>query len=74
MNRSMPPSADKSAVLALLRAQRPEEARALCEQVVRSQPDDAGLWGLLGAIYGMLNNPKQAERCARGPPAATELP
>ena len=58
-------TSNKTAVLKLLRAQRTDDARKLCEQMVSVHPDDAGLWGLLGAIYGMLNNPGQAEWCAR---------
>lgn len=60
----MPP-AEQSAVLALLREQRVDDARQLCERMLRTHADNATLWGLLGVIYGMLGNPDKAERCFR---------
>lgn len=41
-----------------------EEARALCEDVCRTE-DQPGAWYLLGVIHGMLGDSKQAESCYR---------
>ena len=57
--------ADQSPVLTLIREQRLDEARRLCEQMLHAHAGDATLWLLLGAIYGMLENPGEAERCFR---------
>lgn len=54
----------KERALELLRANRLEEAKALCEEVARTE-NNAGAWYLLGVIYGRLGNVAEAERCSR---------
>lgn len=60
------PPANKAHVLGLLGQQRLEEAKLLAEQALAAAPTDASWWGgVLGVIHGMLDNPREAERCAR---------
>ena len=58
------PGTRKERALELLRANRLEEAKALCEEVARTE-NNAGAWHLLGVIYGRLGNVAEAERCSR---------
>lgn len=50
----------KERALKLLRENRLDEAKALCEDVCRTE-DQPGAWYLLGVIHGMLGDSKQAE-------------
>lgn len=59
------PSAGVTEITSLLQAQRLEEARDRCAQLLRARAHDAMLWGLCGVVHGMLDNPEEAERCAR---------
>ena len=54
----------KEQVLTLLRANRVDEAKTLCEEVCRTEAQP-GAWYLLGVIHGRLGNPLEAERCCR---------
>ena len=54
----------KERALALLRSGRLDEAKALCEDVCRTE-DQPGAWYLLGVIHGMLGDATQAENCYR---------
>lgn len=54
----------KQRALELLRENRLDEAKALCENVCRTE-DQPGAWYLLGIIHGMLGDLKQAESCYR---------
>lgn len=60
---SAPPSR-KERALALLRENRLDEAKALCEDVCRSE-NQPGAWYLLGVIHGMIGDAKKAEDCYR---------
>ncbi len=62
MNATSSPSR-KERALELLRANRLEEARTLCEEVARTE-NNAGAWYLLGVIHGMLGNLQEAEACS----------
>ncbi|MHB8536159.1 MAG: tetratricopeptide repeat protein [Sulfuricaulis sp.] len=48
-----------------LSANRISEAQCLLEQITASDTVDAETWFLLGAVYGLSGNPKEAERCSR---------
>jgi tetratricopeptide (TPR) repeat protein len=65
MPRRLEPSAGVAEIASLLQARRLEEARDRCAQLLRTQGDDATLWNLCGAVHGMLNDPRETERCAR---------
>ena len=54
----------KERVLALLRANRVDEAKTLCEEVAHGE-GNPGAWSLLGIIHGMLGNLRDAEACNR---------
>lgn len=64
MNNTEPPSSRKERALELLRANRLEEAKALCEEVARTE-NSAGAWYLLGVIHGKLGDFASAERCSK---------
>lgn len=63
MNTAVPRSR-KERALDLMRANRLEEAKALCEEAAHAE-NNAGAWCLLGVIHGMLNNLAEAEQCLR---------
>ncbi len=62
MNTSIP--SRKERALELLRANRLEEAKVLCEEVCRTE-NQPGAWYLLGIIHGMLGDLVQAENSYR---------
>ena len=62
MNTSIP--SRKERALELLRANRLEEARVLCEEVCRTE-NQPGAWYLLGIIHGRLGDLVQAESSYR---------
>lgn len=63
MNTTASPSRKEQA-LELLRANRLDEAKALCEQAARTD-NNPGAWYLLGVICGMLGQPNETEACCR---------
>ncbi len=63
MNTAVPRSR-KERALDLMRANRLEEAKALCEEAAHAE-NNPGAWCLLGVIHGMLNNLAEAEQCLR---------
>jgi tetratricopeptide (TPR) repeat protein len=64
VTRNSAPPSRKERALALLRENRLDEAKALCEDVARSE-NNAGAWHLLGVIEGMRGDLREAERCSR---------
>ena len=58
------PRSRKERALDLMRANRLEEAKALCEEAAHAE-NNAGAWCLLGVIHGMLHNLVEAEQCLR---------
>ena len=49
----------------LLNANRPAEARAMCQRLCEASPDYAEAWYLLGAINGQLGDFTACEQCNR---------
>lgn len=55
----------KNELKRLCQAGRFSEARALCESLCRSRPEDPELWYLAGAIHGAMGQFDEAEKCCR---------
>jgi tetratricopeptide (TPR) repeat protein len=52
----------KQKILAMIRDQQFEQAKACCEALCRQQPDDPEAWFLLGALCGQIGDFDAAER------------
>lgn len=59
------PQSQKHAIQDLLRAQRPEEGKALARSLCEAQPMDAEAWQLLGTAHRSLGENTEAEHCLR---------